>query len=309
MLWGEDVMTAIDRGLAVAAFAPSGRLLGQWAFSLDETPGVQLAPTPFALRGEVPCAVLRPGQQIDVTAVLSEGTWLATVEGTGRAVITMDTPVPPSEWKHRLSNGRGEAAIQSQSSQLLLEPVPATRSIFRFSMPPKMLNVGSGPIFQHSRATLEPGDITAVRVCQATIPTLPATGAFEVGADRDAWFGPGWHLGERGGTQRFRWSERTSNLTWRMDKAAPLRMLLHLRPASAAGSTIHWTINGAALPSCKLPAGAWTDCKLEISASQLRADINQLTLAADTISPSSERPGDPRELSFVMQASRVRIGQ
>jgi hypothetical protein len=43
--------------------------------------------------------------------------------------------------------------------------------------------------------------------------------------------------------------------------------------------------------------------------SQLRPGINQLTLAADTISPSSERPGDPRELSFVMQASRVRIGQ
>ena len=94
-----------------------------------------------------------------------------------------------------------------------------------------------------------------------------------------------------------------------MEKAAPMRMLLHLRPASAAGATIQWTINGAALPSCKLPAGAWTDCKVEMTESQLRPGINQLTLAADTISPSSERPGDPRELSFVMQASRVRIGQ
>jgi len=309
LVWGEDVMTSIDRGLAVAAFTPSGQLLGQWAFSVDEMPGVQLPPTPFVLRGEVPCAVLRPGQRADVTTVLSEGSWLATVEGSGPAVITMDTPAPPSEWKHRLSNGRGEASIESQASQLILEPVPTTRSIFRFSMPPEMLNVGSGPVFQHSSATLEPSGITAVRVCQATIPTLPATGALEVSAEHDAWFGPGWHLGERGGTQRFRWSQRASTLTWRMEKAAPMRMLLHLRPASTAGATIQWTINGSALPACTLAAGQWTDCKLEMPESQSRAGINQLTLTADTIAPSSERPGDPRELSFVMQASRVRIGQ
>ncbi len=300
MVWGEDVVTSIDRGLAVAAFTPSGRLIGQWAFSLDETPGVQLPPTPFVLRGEVPCALLRPGQRKDVTTVLSEGSWLATVEGTGPAVITMDTPAPPSEWKHRLSGGRGDAAIQSQASQLILTPVSGTRSIFRFSLPPGQTLAG---------ATLEPGDVNAVRVCQATIPTLPATGALEVSAEHDAWFGPGWHLGERGGTQRFRWSERASRVTWRMEKAAPIRMLFHLRPASAAGATIQWTINGSSLPSCKLPAGRWTDCKLEITESQSHAGINQLTLIADTISPTSERPGDPRELSFVMQASRVRIGQ
>ncbi len=57
-------------------------------------------------------------------------------------------------------------------------------------------------------ATLEPGDVTAVRVCRATDSSLPATGALEVGAEHDGWFGAGWHLGERGGTQRFRWSQR-----------------------------------------------------------------------------------------------------
>ena len=94
-----------------------------------------------------------------------------------------------------------------------------------------------------------------------------------------------------------------------METAAPMRMLLHLRPASAAGATMQWTINGASLPPCRLRAGAWTDCTLEIAESLTRAGINQLTLTADTISPSSERPGDPRELSFVMQAGRVRFGQ
>ncbi len=61
IVWGDDVLTAIDRGLAVAAFSPAGHLIGQWAFALDDKPGVQLPPTPFVLRGEAPCQVLRPG--------------------------------------------------------------------------------------------------------------------------------------------------------------------------------------------------------------------------------------------------------
>ena len=114
-------------------------------------------------------------------------------------------------------------------------------------------------------ATLEPSDITAVRVCRASIPSLPATGALEVDAEHDDWFGAGWHLGERGGTQRFRWSQRTSTLVWRMEKPAPVRMLLRLRAANTNGATIQASINGAALPSCALPAGAWTDCKFDIA--------------------------------------------
>ncbi|HEX8031539.1 MAG TPA: DUF2723 domain-containing protein [Vicinamibacterales bacterium] len=299
IMWGDDVLTAIDRGLAVAAFSPAGALLGSWGFSLDETPGVQPPPTPFVLRGEVPCEVLRPGQRTDVTGILSDGGWLATVEGKGRASIALDTTVPPSEWKHRVSNGRGEASIESQGSRLILDPVPTTRSIFRFTMIPG----------QAAKATLEPGDVAAVRVCQSAIPPLPATGSLEVTADRDAWFGPGWHLGERGGTQRFRWSQRESSLVWRMEKPAPVRMLLHLRPASGKGATIQAALNGKALPACTLPAGAWTDCRIDIPEASLRAGINQLTLTADTVSPSADRPGDVRELAFAMQVSRVRIGR
>jgi hypothetical protein len=158
-------------------------------------------------------------------------------------------------------------------------------------------------------ATLEPNDITAVRVCRASLPPLPPTGALEVGAEQDGWFGAGWHLAERGGTQRFRWSQRSSALAWRMDTPAQVRMLLRLRAASANGATIQAAINGAPLPACALPAGTWTECRFEWPESASRAGINQLTLTADTVSPPAERPGDPRELGFVMQASRVRAGR
>ncbi|HUQ87006.1 MAG TPA: DUF2723 domain-containing protein [Vicinamibacterales bacterium] len=295
---GGDVLTTIDRGLAVAAFSPGGQLAGQWAFALDDKPGVQLPPTPYVLRGEAPCEVLRPGVRTDVSNVLADGGWWATVEGKGQASIAIASEQPPATWRHRVSSGRGTASIDGERSRVTFEAVPGTRSVFRLSMPPG----------RAAAATLDASDITAVRVCRDSIPLLPASGALDVGAQSDAWFGAGWHLGERGGIQRFRWSQRASTLAWKMEKAAPIRVLLRLRSANANGATIQAAINGTALPSCALRPGAWTDCKFEWPATMTRPGINQLTLNADTMSPSADRPGDSRELSFVMQPSRVRVG-
>jgi hypothetical protein len=298
LLWGEDVIVAIDRGLAVAAFSPAGALIGQWSFSLDETPGVQLPPAPYLLHGESACDVLRPGQPADVAALFADGAVLATVEGGDKAIVTLDTDAAADEWRLRFSNGRGNASIEP-GSQLMLEPFSGTRAVFRLSMPPAP---------SRAIATLTQG-ANAVRICAAATPPLPADGSFEVGAEQDAWFGAGWHLGERAGTQRFRWSARSSSLMWKMDKASRVRMLLRLRPANANGATLRASINGAEVASCKLPGGAWTECSVDIPESSTQSGINQLTLSADTISPSADRPGDARELSFVMQASRVRVGQ
>ncbi|MEO7135148.1 MAG: DUF2723 domain-containing protein [Vicinamibacterales bacterium] len=300
VMWDDDVVAAIDRGLVVVAFSPAGQLLGQWAFAVDETPGVQLPPAPFVLRGEVPCEVLRPGEPTDLATILADGRAWATVEGSGKAVLTLDTDAPPSSWRLGRASGRGDAAIDVQRSQLLLDPVRGTRAVFKFALP-------SAP--SRAMATLAPGDVTAVRLCQSTIPQLPPTGALDVDAEHDGWFGAGWHLGERGGTQRFRWSTRSSTLTWRMEKPEPIRMVLRLRPASATGAALQAAANGLPVGSCRLESGAWTECRIDLPQSATRAGINQLALTADAVSPSADRPGDARELSFVMQASRVRVGQ
>ena len=300
VLWGDDVLTAIDRGLVVVAFSRAGHLRGQWAFAIDETPGVQLPPTPFALTGEVPCQLLRTGERSDLAGVLADGrSWATVVQGTGKAVITLDTDAPSSTWRLGRSSGRGDAAIDTQRSELILDPIPGTRAVFTFSLPPAPLR---------ALATLEPGEVAAVRLCQSTIPALPATGALEVGAEHDGWFGAGWHLGERGGTQRFRWAPRASTLMWRMEKPAPIRMLLRLRPASRTGATLQFSANGSPASSCTLKPGEWADCRIDLPASTMRSGINQLAVNADTVSPSADRPGDPRELSFMMQASRARVG-
>ena len=116
IVFGDDVLTAIDRGLAVAAFTPAGNLIGQWAFSLDEKPGVQLPPAPFVLSGESTCATLLPNRPVDVNAVLEDGIWWATVDGKGTAMIILYSGDPPATdpsytWQHRVSSGRGSAAI------------------------------------------------------------------------------------------------------------------------------------------------------------------------------------------------------
>jgi hypothetical protein len=300
VLWGDDVAAAGDRGIVAAAFTPDGKLLGQWAFAIGETPRVQLPPAPFVLRGEAPCQVLRPGTQADIAAILADGRSWATVEGIGKTTITLDTDAPVSSWRLGRSSGRGEAAIDAPKSQLILEPIRGTRAVFKLSMPPSPSRV---------LATLEPGDATAVRLCQSSIPQLPPSGALEVGAEHDGWFGEGWHLGERGGMQRFRWSPRASTLTWRMERPAPIRMLLRVRPASKDGATLQLSANGTPLSSCTLKSGEWTECRVDLPESSTKAGVNQLALNGDTVSPSADRPGDARELSFVMQASRVRVGR
>ena len=296
VMWGDDVLAAIDRGLIVAAFTPQGQAIGQWSFAPGETPGVQLPPVPFVLRGETACEVLRPGQPIDVARVLADGAWWATVDGPGTARIAIDTDLA-SGWRHRVAQGRGAAAVEG--SQLILQPTPGTRAIFRFSMPPAPAR---------AVATLEAGSVQSVRLCPAGIPSVPANGAFETTADRDGSFGAGWHLSERGGSQRFRWSERQSSLLWRMEQAAPVRLILRMRAANANGATIAISANGTPHSSCTLPGGAWTDCRIQIPEHVAKSGINELRLSADTISPSADRPGDARELSFVMQAGRVRVG-
>lgn len=296
VMWGDGVIAAIDRGLIVAAFTAEGDLIGSWTFAPGETPGVQLMPVPYVLRGERSCQVLQRAHPVDVSALLTDGGWWATVDGAGTARIAIDTDAATG-WQHRVAQGRGTAAIDGTT--LVLQPTPGTRPIFRFSMPPSPAR---------AIATLADGDVQAVRVCPAEIPPIPANGAFTTTGDRDGSFGAGWHLAERGGGAWYRWSERRSTLRWHMERANSVRMILRMRAAASNGTTLTLAANGVSAGSCTIAAGAWTDCRVEIPASVARAGINELTMIADSVSPPADHPGDARELSFVMQGSRVRVG-
>ncbi|MGH9220128.1 MAG: hypothetical protein ACRD1W_12545, partial [Vicinamibacterales bacterium] len=297
--WGDDVVSAIDRGMIVVAIRPTGRLAGRWELAPDEEPGIQLPPAAYVFRGELPCDVLRTGQRVDVSRILADGGWYATVDGRqSQAAITIDRAGSPPAWRHFLSNGRGKADVDQERSRLILDGAPGTRAAFRFSMAPNQPAVG---------ATLISSD-HAVRICQAPVPGLPPSGEFDVGPGVDGRFGPGWHLAEEAGTQRFRWSQRSSTLQWRLPSAADVRFILRLRAAHPDGATVRATMNGSVVASCKLPPGMWVDCRVCITSSQTRVGVNEMTLMSDTVgAPNQQR--DPRELAFEMQAGRVRVGR
>ncbi len=297
--WGDDVLAAIDSGMAAVVIGPTGRIAGPWQFTAGEQAGARVQPVAYVLRGETPCAVLRTAQEVDLTPIVSEGGMYATVEGRQiPAEISITGGGAASDWRLRLTNGRGKTEIDAARARLRLDGAPGTRAVFGFQLPPNQAAV---------KATLESSD-HAVRVCQAPIPALPATGTVDIGPAADAQFAHGWHFAEDAGSQHFRWSRRESTIQWRMEQPASVRFILPLRAAHTDGATIRATLNGVEIGTCPLPKGGWAECRLTATAAQSRAGINALVLASDTVAPN-DRPGDPRELAFVMQAGRVRLGR
>jgi len=297
--WGEDVLAAIDRGLAVVVIGPSGRIEANWSYAATEAFAAAAPPAAWVYRGERPCTVLRLGQPTDVSSVLADGGWFATLDGSGRATITLDGAGLPDRWRHAMWNGRGTAVVDASVSRLGLDAARGTRAVFGLSMPRPVSPVS---------AVLESGDVTAAVVCQRAIPAWPATGALEVGAAADPHFGGGWHAAEQAGPQRYRWSARQSTLRWRMSRASDLRFVFRVRAANAGGGTLRASVDGAEVASCALPAGHWTDCLVAVPSVTTRDGLNELVLTSDT-SAAADRATDARELAFVMQAGRVRVGQ
>ena len=295
--WGDDVLAASDRGMVAAVINPAGRVVARWHFADVQQPGAAASPVAFALRGEAPCAVLRTGQAVDVSHIVDEGGWYATVDGRQvPAEISITGAGVSHDWRHLLINGRGKPAIDHDRARLLLDGAPGTRAVFQWSLPPN----------QTVFATLETSD-HGVKVCQMPVPALPPTGALETGPPSDPHFGVGWHTAEDAGAQRFRWSRRSSTLRWRMESPSAMRFILPLRAAHPDGATLRALINGADAGTCALPKGVWTECRLTVAPAQTRSGINELTLTSDTVAPPRE--GDPRELAFELQQARIRGGR
>lgn len=298
---GDDVIVAVDRGMAVAAFSPDGGVLGRWTFAVDEVPGFEFPPSAYVLTGmNSDCVALPAGAAVDVSQALADGRASIGIDGFGKGTITLSGAPLDRGGRLWLTHGRGETAIDTARSALVLNGYQGTRPVFSVTVPPH-----EGAI----SATLRSDQIASARLCRMTVPQIPATGAFAVDASREGLFGAGWHLAERAGSQQYRWSARQSTLTWRMDHADDVRLRLRLRAASAAGATLRVSMNGNPVSSCVLKPGEWTDCSLTVPSSATVSGINRLMLEADTMAAPSDHPGDARELAFVMQPSRVRVGR
>ena len=297
---GDDVIVALDRGMAVAAFSPEGAVIGRWTFSMEETPGFEFPPFAYQLAGANPnCLAVPANSPVDVTSALVDGRASIGIDGYGKGTISLEGAAL-ERGRLWITHGRGETSIDAAHSTLVLNGYQGTRPVFAVTTPPPAGTV---------TATLHSDQITTARLCRVSVPSLPDTGALAVDALRDGFFGAGWHLAERAGTQQYRWSGRHSTLTWRMARADDVRLRLRVRPAHADGATLSASINGTTIQACSLKAGQWSDCTFTVPAASVVSGVNQLTLDADTMAAPAAHPGDARELAFVMQASRVRVGK
>jgi hypothetical protein len=298
---GDDWLASVDRGLVLVTVSPGGVLGQRWEFSDREPLDVPPAPAVFIFDREIPCVALPAGEVVDLSGVLRDGGLLGTLDHDGQAAIDLRLGNESAQVWPRAIQGRGRASvapIARDTLRLLVEQRKGDRQVFA-------LTVDSPAAV--ATAMLEPGgEFSAVRVCQAAPPRVPAAGNFDVGPSENRRFANGWHDAERPGLRWFRWSEKTSTLILPLETRRAARLLLRLRAAHAGGANIRVTVNGRDSGTCALAGGQWTNCRIDIPESHLQAGVNRVTLAADTaVTPG---PFDPRELAFVMQQSLIRLG-
>jgi hypothetical protein len=278
-------------------------VLGQrWRLSDREPLEVPTVPAVFVYAREIPCVTLPAGEDVDLSGILRDGALLGTLEHDGEAII--DVRVESGDtarlWA-RAIQGRGRVAIEAidtNTHRLLVQRRRRDREVFTLTID----SPATG-----TTARLKPnGEFSAVRVCQALPPWLPETGSLGVGPSENRRFAAGWHDAERPGLLWFRWSEKTSTLVLPLQTRSAVRLLLRLRAAHAGGANIRVAANGRESGTCALPAGKWTDCRIDIPESALHPGVNRVTLVSDTAGPPA--PGDPRELGFAMQEWNVRLG-
>ena len=299
---GDDWLASVDRGLVLVTVSPEGILGQRWEFSDREPLGVPPARAVFVFWGEIPCVTLPAGEAVNVSGVLRDGGLIGALEHDGEAAIELRVAGGDAGrlWP-RTIQGRGRTALESigrDTHRLLVQRLRRDRQVFSLTID----SPATG-----ATARLEPGgEFSGIRVCHASPPWLPETGSLDVGPSENRRFAGGWHDAERPGVMWFRWSEKTSTLVLPLLTRSAARLLLRLRAAHAGGTNLRVVANGRESGTCALPAGQWTECRIDVPESYLQAGVNRVTLIADTaVTPG---PGDPRELAFAMKQSLIRLG-
>jgi hypothetical protein len=298
---GDDLLGAIDRGLAIAVLAPDGRLLGRWAFGPAEDAGLVLAPAFSTFKEQLSCVSLRAGESTNVTPQLARGGWIAMLDRPGTATVRL-TVTGSAVLQARVVDGDGGARLQPiepGASTLALTSRHDGRAVFALDA------IGS---VDGAIAQVEPGSTAGVLACESRMPLLPATGALESGGNGERWYGEGWHATERDGDQRFRWAARAATLWLPVPAPSAVRVTLRVSAANRNGTTLRFEWNGRPVATCAVPAGTWTDCQATIAAADVVPGINAARILADSILEPEARHAETRELAFKIQGAWIRFG-
>jgi hypothetical protein len=254
---------------------------------------------------EVACETLQAGTPADVSRVLEDGGWLATVDRLGAS--TVDVQFAPSmapAVRHRVVQGHGRAGMARDArglTRLVLTRTGWERPVFHLAV-----GTTQGPVL----ATLEGGGaVDRLRVCAASPARLRFAGGMvsPIPLDADANFGAGWHEAERSGSTRFRWADRVATLLLPIDEAAGVTVTLRLQPASPDGTTVHAAFNDRGAGVCTLTPGRWTDCDFTAPREAVRAGVNRLRLTSTTAVTPVPGGREGRTLAYSTGGASVRL--
>ena len=279
---GGQQLASIESGVVLAVFAPDRRFLRSEAFSSASEPvRVPFQEAIYELTGKTPCVGLTTGEWTDVSPALVTGSWIATLQGIGSAVI--ETAIPPAPTALRASSTQlmgdgstGTAFLPDSADGTRVIATAMTRSsearpVFRLSL--------DRPAVQ-ARARVRPGGMhAAVKVCsyRPARPLFPPgsdAGVLRADFESEAYYGAGWSGAERNEAGPLRRGEEVATLLLPLPRGSSYRIVMDLMSTDQAA--IAFALDGQPVGTCGFRNGA--RCELTLPAALVRAEVSALTL-------------------------------
>jgi hypothetical protein len=281
----------VEKGIAMAVFAPDGTLTRALEFTAGEPISVPFQEVVYEFAGQAACVALTDGGWRDVTPALSTGSWVATLYDVGS--LTVETEVEHGGGlRTRAAEllGAGEARVISSTDRgdgahvlrTELSRTTTGRAVFRLALdrPPAA-----------ARARVATGGVrSSVTVCShhpARPLFLPGAslGILRPDFEAESYFGAGWGGAERTHSGVVRHSDGDGTLLLPLD--AGYRYRVSLDVVSAKAAAIDVSVNGARIGSCEIGRG--TPCELTLERPAVRDGVNAVRLSPHPPDDRGER--------------------
>jgi hypothetical protein len=323
----------IESGLALSAFAPDGTLVRALEFAPGQAQRVDYEGALYEFARESRCAELTPGAWADLTPVLANGSWVATMYGPGSIVIETVTPGSRDVRARSallLGDGTIETAVAHHPDGDVLTTTLTRggdrRPLFRLAL--------DRPILAARARVLGTGTPSAIRVCalNAVQPLFAAgqkSAVLKPDFESEAYFGAGWSDAMRTPTGPARRAENGAALFLPLERGHEYRLLLDLdlaetlstgsgqapstgsgqapstgsgqAPSTGSGQAVELDValNGVRVGGCNpQPPRA---CELRLPSAGIQDGVNTLTL-------SSRRGHGPGSAAITLFAARISQG-
>jgi hypothetical protein len=274
---GAHPIAEVDSGLALAAFAPDGRLLRAVDLPTGEPRLVPFEGALYELAGETPCVNLMADAWTDAAPALVTGGWVATLPVRGSVVVESEVRSQTPRVSELLGGGSAHLAGATTSGttdriRTELTRTGSLRPLFRVAL--------DGYPAQ-ARARLEPGGASpSLSLCAHHSLSLFRGGrrsaVLKPDFESEAYFGAGWGDAELTPAGRLRRAAERATLFLPLEPRHSYAISLYLGGEPRTRTVL--AFNGRDLATCELDVGSV--CELTVPAAALNENgLNTLVLS------------------------------